>query len=217
MSQPSVVVIDDHDVVRAGIRAYLAERYLVCGEAADVEDGVQQVLACEPDVVVLDVHLPSGHGSQVVSRLKEHGVKSRFLAFSVSAARGDVTSMLRAGVDGYVLKSTFGEKMVDLVDEVLADEMPVSPQIAGYMLDISDDIDPAEADPLTPRERQVVELIARGYSYKRVARELTVSIKTIGAHMHNIFKKLGVASRHELSIEAVRRGLIETLGDATEE
>lgn len=215
MSTPSVVVIDDHDVVRAGIRAYVAERYLVCGEAGDIEDGVQQVLACEPDVVILDVHLPSGHGSKVVSRVKEHGVESRFLAFSVSAAREDVASMLRAGVDGYVLKSTFGEKLVDLVDGVLAGEMPVSPQIAGYMLDISDDIDPAEADPLTPRERQVVELIARGYSYKRVASELIVSTKTIGAHMHNIFRKLGVASRHELSIEAVRRGLIEPLHDPT--
>ena len=208
MTTARLVVIDDHDVVRAGIKSYLIEHFEVCGEAADIEDGVRTILEVEPDLVVLDVHRPSGHGSHVVTRVKAEGLETRFLAFSVSAAREDVASMLRAGVDGYVLKSTFGEKLVGIVGEVLAGETPVSPQIAGFMLDIGDDIDPAALDPLTPRERQVVELIARGYSYRRVAHELTVSTKTVGAHMHNIFRKLGVASRHELSVEAYRRGLL---------
>ena len=209
MKRPRVVIIDDHDVVRAGIRSYLSERYAVCGEAGDVQDGIEQVVRCEPDAVVLDVHLPSGHGSEVVNAVKGKVDGVKILAFSVSAERDDVASMLRSGVDGYVLKSTFGDQLVDLVDEVLKGETPVSPQIAGYMLDIGDAIDPAEVDPLTPRERQVVELIARGYTYRRVANELMVSEKTVGAHMHNIFKKLGVASRHELSIEAYRRGIVD--------
>lgn len=212
MTRPSVVVIDDHDVVRAGIKSYLSERYDVCGEARDVQDGIREVLRCVPDAVVLDVHLPSGHGSHVVTKVKESHPDVKVLAFSVSAAREDVASMLRAGVDGYVLKSTFGSRLVDLVDDVLGGETPVSPQIAGYMLDIGDSIDPASTDSLTPRERQVVELIARGYSYKRVAAELIVSTKTVGAHMQNIFAKLGVASRHELSLEAYRLGLIDPFG-----
>ena len=213
MTRPRVVVIDDHGDVRAGIRSYLSERYTVCGEAADIADGIDQVLTCRPDVVVLDVHLPSGHGSRVVSAVKQQLDHVKVLAFSVSAEREDVASMLRAGVDGYVLKSTFGEQLVDLVDELLDGETPVSPQIAGFMLDIGDAIDPTEMDPLTPRERQVVELIARGYTYRRVAHELTVSEKTVGAHMYNIFGKLGVASRHELSMEAYRRGIVDPPGD----
>ncbi|MGI9584414.1 MAG: LuxR C-terminal-related transcriptional regulator, partial [Acidimicrobiia bacterium] len=168
------------------------------------------VVQMNPDAVIVDVQLPSGSGADVVAGAKERGATSKFVALSVSAARSDVVSMLQAGVDGYLLKSTLGAQLPDLVDETLGGGRPVSPQIAGYMLDIADEsAGEPTIESLTEREREVVELIARGYSYRKTASTLFVSTKTIEAHMHNIFEKLGVASRHELSMKAYKAGWME--------
>ena len=144
--------------------------------------------------------------------MRETDETCRFLALSVSAARRDVVRMLDAGVSGYLLKSTLGEELPALIDDMLEGGKPVSPQVAGFMLDIDEDIDP-EGDNglarLTKREREVVELIARGYTYKAASDALYISPKTIEAHMHNIFEKLGVASRYELSVRAMQAGWVD--------
>ncbi|MDJ0791116.1 MAG: response regulator transcription factor [Acidimicrobiia bacterium] len=212
MTRPRVVLVDDHDIVRAGAATYLETEFDIVGEAADVSEAIDVILDSEPDVVLIDVHLPSGSGAEVVKAVGKRGGSCRFLALSVSAARRDVVEMLDAGVSGYLLKSTLGEELPTLLNDMLDGERPVSPQVAGFMLDIDEGIEPSQDDGLarlTKREREVVELIARGYTYKAASEALFVSPKTIEAHMHNIFEKLGVASRHELSVRALRAGWVD--------
>jgi DNA-binding NarL/FixJ family response regulator len=211
VTRRSLVLVDDHEIVRAGATKFLADRFDIAGEAGDVAEAIELISTLDPDGALVDVRLPSGMGDEVVCAAKKAGVGTRFLALSVSAERADVVRMLRAGVDGYLLKSTLGDELPDLVEEMLDGGRPVSPQIAGFMLDIDET---AESSPdienLTSREREVVRFIARGYSYRRTATAMFVSPKTIEAHMSHIFKKLGVASRHELSMEAYRSGWVPT-------
>lgn len=207
-----LVLVDDHDIVRAGVGRYLESHYDIVGEAPDVDEAVSVILNLRPDAVLIDVHLPSGSGAEVVRRVKQSGLGCRFLALSVSAERNDVEEMLDAGVDGYLLKNTLGEQLVDEIADMLTGGTPLSPQIAGYLLDIDEDIDKGEPnglERLTKREREVVELIARGYTYKAASETLYISPKTIEAHMRNIFRKLGVASRYELSVRALREGWMD--------
>ncbi|HID72983.1 TPA: response regulator transcription factor, partial [Candidatus Micrarchaeota archaeon] len=160
---------------------------------------------------LLDVQLVSGRGDAVVSAVKEAGSESKFLVLSVSADRSDVVRMLRAGVDGYLLKSTLGEQLGDLVQETLDGGRPISPQIAGFMLDIDEAVEDApDIENLTPREREVVQYIARGYSYRKAAEALYVSVKTVETHMGHIFDKLGIASRYELAMKAFQSGIVST-------
>jgi len=205
----SLVLVDDHEIVRAGAMKFLADRFEIVGEAGDVAEAIDLITALDPDGALVDVRLPSGTGDEVVAAARKAGVGTRFLALSVSAERADVVRMLQAGVDGYLLKSTVGDELPNLVGEMLDGGRPVSPQIAGFMLDIDETTERSpEIQALTTREREVVRFIARGYSYRRAASAMFVSPKTIEAHMSHIFKKLGVASRHELSMEAYRSGWV---------
>lgn len=208
-TRPTIVLVDDHDILRAGASRFLADRFDIVGEASDVDEAINVVVETQPDGVLLDVQMPSGTGDAVVSAVRESGLKTRFLVLSVSAERSDVVRMLNAGVDGYLLKSTLGDQLGDLVQEMLAGGRPISPQIAGFMLDIDDAVETApEIENLTPRERDVVQYIARGYSYRKAAEALFVSVKTIETHMGHIFDKLGVASRYELAMKAFQSGML---------
>ncbi|NHZ70625.1 MAG: response regulator [Proteobacteria bacterium] len=209
MTLPTLVLVDDHDILRAGASKFLDGRFTIVGEAADVPEAISVIRATHPDLVLIDVQMPSGTGADVVTAIKKQGPDTKFLALSVSAERSDVALMLHAGVDGYLLKSTVGETLPDLAQEVLDGGRPISPQIAGFMLDIDEAAEKAShIENLTDRERDVVQFIARGYSYRKTATALFLSPKTVEAHMSNIFRKLGVASRYELSVEAYRAGWV---------
>ncbi|MCL1588837.1 MAG: response regulator transcription factor [Actinomycetia bacterium] len=209
MARQTIVLVDDHDILRAGSAKFLADRFEIVGEASDVGEAIKVILDTEPDGVLLDVRMPSGTGDAVVAAVRESGSSARFLVLSVSAERDDVVRMLNAGVDGYLLKSTLGEQLGDLVAEMLDGGRPISPQIAGFMLDIDDAVDTGtDIESLTPREREVVQYIARGYSYRKTAEELFVSVKTVETHMGHIFDKLGIASRYELAMKAFESGML---------
>jgi DNA-binding NarL/FixJ family response regulator len=209
MARQTIVLVDDHDILRAGSAKFLADRFDIVGEAGDVGEAIEVIIDTEPDGVLLDVRMPSGTGDAVVTAVKESGSSARFLVLSVSAERDDVVRMLNAGVDGYLLKSTLGDQLGDLVAEMLDGGRPISPQIAGFMLDIDDAVDTGtDIESLTPREREVVQYIARGYSYRKTAEELFVSVKTVETHMGHIFDKLGIASRYELAMKAFESGML---------
>jgi len=211
MARQTIVLVDDHDILRAGSAKFLGDRFDIVGEASDVGEAIEVILDTEPDGVLLDVRMPSGTGDAVVAAVRESGSSARFLVLSVSAERDDVVRMLNAGVDGYLLKSTLGEQLGDLVAEMLDGGRPISPQIAGFMLDIDDAVDTGtDIESLTPREREVVQYIARGYSYRKTAEELFVSVKTVETHMGHIFDKLGIASRYELAMKAFESGMLST-------
>jgi DNA-binding NarL/FixJ family response regulator len=204
-----VFLVDDHDVVRAGMRAILAEHFEVVGEAHDVESAVAGIAEQAPDVVVLDVKLPGGGGAAVIERIRVAHPQVKFMALTVSTSRQDVARMMDAGVDGYVTKSATSKELPELIEETATGLRPVSPEVAGYLLDIDEAI---ESDTsiarLTPREREVVSLIARGYSYRDAARRLSIAVKTIETHLGNIFDKLSVASRYELAALAYQEGYV---------
>ena len=208
-TRQTIVLVDDHDILRAGAAKFLGDRFDIVGEASDVGEAIEVIIDTEPDGVLIDVRMPSGTGDAVVTAVKESGSSSRFLVLSVSAERDDVVRMLNAGVDGYLLKSTLGDQLGDLVAEMLDGGRPISPQIAGFMLDIDDAVDTGtDIESLTPREREVVQYIARGYSYRKTAEELFVSVKTVETHMGHIFDKLGIASRYELAMKAFESGML---------
>lgn len=213
MTKPRIVLVDDHEILRAGAAKYLAGEFDVVGEAGDVQEAVETIVATDPDGVLLDVRLPSGSGAEVVRAVRAANIDCRFVCLSVSADRRDVVKMLQAGVDGYLVKTTLGDRLPGLVAEALDGSMPVSPQIAGFLLDIDDAVSEEPAiEQLSPREREVAELIARGYSYRRTADAMFVSVKTVETHMSRIFEKLGVASRHELAAKAFESGLVSRDG-----
>ncbi len=213
MTKPRIVLVDDHEILRAGAAKYLGEQFEVVGEAGDVEEAVDVIVATQPDGVLLDVHLSSGSGADVVRGVRAANIECRFVCLSVSADRRDVIKMLQAGVDGYLVKSTLGDRLPELVAEALDGSMPVSPQIAGFLLDIDDVVaEEPGLDQLSRREREVAQYIARGYSYRRTAGAMFVSVKTVETHMSHIFEKLGVASRHELAVRAFESGLVPPEG-----
>ncbi len=207
-----VVVVDDHELVRAGVRASLEGRLEVVGEAGDVLEAVDVVVRTLPDVVLLDVHLPGGGGAAVIGGVAQRGVAARFLALSVSDAAEDVISVIRAGARGYVTKAISSDELVDAVERVASGDAVFSPRLAGFALDAFAADLPAPTDPeldlLTPREREVMRLLARGYAYKEIARRLSISIKTVETHASSVLRKLQLSSRNELASWAARRRLL---------
>ncbi len=213
-STPRVVIIDDHDLFRAGVRASLGPQVEVVADSSDVEGAVRAIEALEPDVVLLDVHMPGGGGVEVIRRVAESRPSVSFLALSVSDAAEDVIALIRAGARGYVTKTISGPELTDAVCRVRDGDAVFSPRLAGFVLDaFAGEIPAAQVDPeldlLTPREREVLQHIARGYMYKEIAAQLGISAKTVEAHVSAVLRKLQLSSRHELSRWAARRRLIE--------
>jgi DNA-binding NarL/FixJ family response regulator len=214
MSSLRVFLVDDHDIVRAGMRAMLEDSFDIVGEAADVAGSISGILETSPDVVVLDVKLPGGGGSKVIEQVRHVQPGVRFIALTVSTSREDVAHMMQAGVDGYVTKGTVGDDLPDIVLQTAVGRKPVSADVAGYLLDIDEDVGTNPAiNRLTPKEREVVNLIARGYTYRETAERLYITVKTLEKHMSSIFGKLSVASRHELAALAYEEGYVATSGD----
>jgi DNA-binding NarL/FixJ family response regulator len=210
---PTVVLVDDHELFRSGVRAELAGRCEVLGEAGDVESGVRAVLEHAPDVVLLDVHLPGGGGVSVVEQVLEQRPRQAFLALTVSDAPDDVVALVRAGARGYVEKTIRADDLVAAVEQVRAGEPVFGPRLAGFVLAAfsgqTEPVSDPEIDQLTPREREVLQLIARGYRYKQIALRLGISPRTVESHTSAVLRKLQLTSRHELSRWASRRGLVD--------
>ena len=213
---PTVFLVDDHELIRAGIRAELAGELSIVGEADDVDVAIEMILERSPDVVLLDVHMPRGGGLRVLREVHATSPATHFLALSVSDAAEDVIAIVRAGARGYVTKNISGVDLVDAIRRVGAGDVVFSPRLAGFVLDAFASSDPAaytesvvdaELDQLTPRERQVLRLIARGYSYRDIASELTISIKTVESHVSSVLRKLQLSNRHQLTNWASERNL----------
>ncbi len=220
---PRVVIVDDHRLFRAGVRAELAGHVEVLADAGSVGEAVEAIAAAAPDVVLLDVHLPDGGGAEVIRRCSSRmGERTpRFLALSVSDAAEDVIGVIRAGARGYVTKTISGEELAAAVARVAEGDAVFSPRLAGFVLDAfaqDGEAEPAaaggdeELDRLTPREREVLRHIARGYMYKEIAQTLGISAKTVEAHVSAVLRKLQLSSRHELSRWAVQRRLVSLDG-----
>jgi DNA-binding NarL/FixJ family response regulator len=208
------VIVDDHELFRAGVRAELEALVDVRADAGTVEEAAASILREKPDVVLLDVHMPGGGGVEVIRQVARERPAQRFLALSVSDAAEDVIAIIRAGARGYVTKAISGEELADAIDRVREGDAVFSPRLAGFVLDaFHGDIPEAEVDPeldqLTPREREVLRLIARGYLYKEIALRLSISPKTVEAHVSAVLRKLQLSTRHELSRWAVERRLVE--------
>lgn len=204
-----IMLVDDHDVVRAGTRALLAERFDIVGEADNVESAIELIEERLPELVLLDVRLPGGGGESVIHAIRPKLPDIKFLAFTVSTSKPDVLRMMDAGVNGYMTKTTAGSDLADLIEQVREGLPYASPEVAGYLLDIAGEIKSDSALlKLTPREREVVGQIARGYTYKETARRLGISTKTLESHMANIFHKLSIASRHQLTEIAHREHFV---------
>ena len=210
---PRVVIVDDHRLFRSGVRAEIGDRVSVVAEADDVGSAVETIERWSPDVVLLDVHLPSGSGREVIESVTAAGVETRFLALSVSDAATDVIGVVRAGARGYVTKSISGDDLVEAILRVRDGDAVFSPRLAGFVLDAfaADAVAVAGAEPdedldrLTAREREVLRHLARGYTYKEIARQLTISIKTVETHASAVLRKLQLSNRHELSRWAAAR------------
>jgi DNA-binding NarL/FixJ family response regulator len=214
-----VVLVDDHKLFRTGVRAELDEAgaggVQIVGEAQDASGAVAVIARERPDVVLLDVHLPGGGGLEVLRQCLTTGggpgkaAETRFLALSVSDAAEDVIGVIRAGARGYVTKSISGVDLVDAVRRVAENDAVFSPKLAGFVLDAFSGTAPSgaaapasideELDRLTAREREVLRLIARGYAYKEIARELVISVKTVETHVSSVLRKLQLSNRYELS------------------
>ena len=207
-----VVLVDDHDLFRAGVRAQLGDGIEIVGEAASVQTAVPLIRELDPDVVLLDVHLGDGTGDAVIAQVAPERPAVRFLALSVSDAPEDVIGVIRAGAHGYVTKAISGPDLTDAVARVAEGDAVFSPRLAGFVLDafrtgdaaVSD----AELDQLTAREREVHQLIARGYRYKEIASRLHLSPRTVESHVSAVLRKLQLSSRHELTRWAAERRLI---------
>ena len=204
-----VFLVEDEDLVRAGARLYLEPWFEIVGEADNVTDSVDMIREREPDLVLLDVRIKEGNGAQVVEEVRKTHPDVKFLALTVSTSREDVLRLFKAGVDGYITKFAAGPDLPDLVTQALEGRRPISRQVAGYLLDIDEDIPEASGlDRLTPREREVVVLVARGYTYNEISKDLGISVKTLETHISNIFRKLEVASRNELTWLTIERGFV---------
>jgi len=209
----TVVIVDDHAMFRSGVRAEIAGRVDIVGEAEDVDTAVAVVLQHQPEVVLLDVHLPGGGGVEVMRRAAHRSPDTKFLALSVSDAAEDVIGTIRGGARGYVTKSITGPELVDAIERIATGDAVFSPRLAGFVLDaFAGSIQVAQVDEdldrLTEREREVMRLIARGYAYKEVASELFISVKTVETHVSSVLRKLQLSSRHELTRWATDRRLL---------
>ncbi len=208
-----VVVIDDHAMFRSGVKHDIGDRVDLVGEGEDVASAVAAILATLPDVVLLDVHLPGGGGLEVIKQVSATQPEVKFLALSVSDAAEDVIGIIRAGARGYVTKSISADELVAAIERVATGDAVFSPRLAGFVLDaFSGAIDVAsideDLDRLSQREREVLRLIARGYAYKEIARELFISIKTVETHVSSVLRKLQLSNRHQLTRWATDRKLV---------
>lgn len=208
--RPSLFLVEDHPLTLLGLQKHLEDRYELVGAASDAPAAIEMIVERRPDLVLLDVHFPGGGGAAVIEAVKPKAPDTKFLAFTVSTSAEDVIRLFKAGVDGYVVKTTEGFELEEQIDLALAGGRPVSRYVAGHLLKI-DDIasSQSELDDLTPREREVVTLIARGYKYREVSEELGISQKTLETHMRNVFDKLGVASRSEMTRLAFETGFVQ--------
>ena len=209
--KPRVVLVDDHELFVAGVRTELGDAVDVVGTAGSVADAVPLIKQLDPDVVLLDVHLPDGSGDVVINAVAPDRPGVRFLALSVSDAAEDVIAVIRAGAGGYVTKTISATELAAAIERVTAGDAVFSPRLASFVLDafragerVAAD---AELNELTTREREVLQLIARGYMYKEVAARLHLSVKTVEAHVSAVLRKLQLSSRHELARWAAERRL----------
>jgi DNA-binding NarL/FixJ family response regulator len=207
-----VVLVDDHELFRAGVRGELAGLVDIVGEAGTVAAAGPLIRDLDPDVVLLDVHLPDGGGEAVIAAVAPERPAVKFLALSVSDAAEDVIAVIRAGARGYVTKTISRDELFDAVRRVSGGDAVFSPRLAGFVLDAFRTGEPLGADEeletLTPREREVLQLIARGYLYKEIAARLHLSVKTVEAHVSSVLRKLQLSTRHELTRWAQERRLV---------
>jgi DNA-binding NarL/FixJ family response regulator len=213
MSRVRVVLVDDHRLGRSGVRAELGPEVDVVGEAENVDEAVRVITDTKPDVVLLDVHMPGGGGAEVIRGVHDTLPAVRFLALSVSDAAEDVIGVVRAGARGYVTKAIDGPALTDAIVRVASGDAVFGPRLAGFVLDAfaggavdtpTDD----DLDALTPREREVLRLIARGYTYREAAQELVLSDRTIETHVSSVLRKLQLSNRRELARWASSRRLV---------
>jgi DNA-binding NarL/FixJ family response regulator len=205
-----VFVVDDHTVVRSGVRAEVGDLVDIVGEAGDVAAAITGIRALRPDVVLLDVHLPDGGGRAVLDAVAADHPTTRFLALSVSDAAEDVLAVIRGGAHGYVTKAISGADLYEAITRVHAGDAYFSPRLAGFVLDAfrgrTAGLDP-DLDQLTRRERDVLRLVAAGYTYKEIGTRLSISARTVETHASAVLRKLRLANRRELSRWAARRFL----------
>ncbi len=205
----SVFLVDDHDVVRRGTRSLLEERFDISGEADNADDAIELISERVPDLVLLDLRLPGGGGAAVLDAVRRTHPAIKFVAFTSSTSREDVVRLVTLGVDGYITKSDDESRLGDLIEEALGGSRPVSRDVAAHLLDLDDGIKEASGlEKLTPRERGVVNLIARGYTYRETSSRLDIAVKTLESHINNIFRKLQIATRSELTALAYDAGFI---------
>jgi DNA-binding NarL/FixJ family response regulator len=207
-----VYLVDDHRLFLAGVRAELSEEFSIVGSAYDVDTAIEEIRGLDPDVALVDVHMPDGGGIAVVEGVLQTNPDVRFLALSVSDQAEDVIAMIRAGARGYVTKTIEPAELADAVRRVKAGDAVFSPRLAGFVLDAFAGAMPSDEDPemdqLTSREKDVLRLIARGFAYKQVARKLSISIKTVETHVSSVLRKLQLSNRHELARWASNRRIV---------
>ncbi|HWC37412.1 MAG TPA: response regulator transcription factor [Acidimicrobiales bacterium] len=214
-AKPRVFLVDDHHLFRTGVRTELGDEVQVVGEADEVGAAVELIMERIPEVVLLDVHLPDGGGQAVIEAVKPDHPEVRFLALSVSDAPEDVIAVIRAGARGYVTKTISGPELIAAIRRVADGDAVFSPRLAGFVLDAFASMPAAdgvpsfdpELDQLSAREREVLRLIARGYTYRELARELSISNKTVESHVSAVLRKLQLSSRHQLTKWATDRRL----------
>jgi DNA-binding NarL/FixJ family response regulator len=212
-SSPRVVLVDDHAMFRSGVRVELGQAVQVVGEAGTVAEAVAGITELRPDVVLLDVHMPDGGGLAVLAAVAAQLPGTRFLALSVSDAAEDVIEVIRAGAKGYVTKTISSTELAQAITRVAEGDVVFSPRLAGFVLDafrdapVAPSVDP-QLDQLTPRELEVMRLLARGYAYKEIAAQLFISIKTVETHASNVLRKLQLSNRHQLTRWAAGRHLL---------
>jgi DNA-binding NarL/FixJ family response regulator len=214
---PRIVLVDDHGLFRSGVRAELGRRFDLVGEADDVQPAISLISSVKPDVVLLDVHMPGGGGQAVIEAIKPSFPDVRFLALSASDAPEDVIAVIRAGARGYVTKTISTDELADAIRRVADGDAVFSHRLAGFVLDafstaspdpaLKPSFDP-ELDQLTNREREVLRLIAQGYTYKEIAKELFISVKTVETHVSSVLRKLQLSTRHQLTRWAAERHLL---------
>jgi DNA-binding NarL/FixJ family response regulator len=208
----TVYLVDDHRLFLSGVKTELAEEFRIVGSAFDVDTAIVEIRGLNPDVVLVDVHMPDGGGIAVIEGVSESNPDVKFLALSVSDQAEDVIAMIRAGARGYVTKTIEPPDLADAVRRISAGDAVFSPRLAGFVLDAFAGAIPSEEDPeldqLTLREKDVLRLIARGFAYKQVARRLEISIKTVETHVSSVLRKLQLSNRHELARWASKRNIV---------